>query len=222
MRIFPKSLVGLLLFSAVFCQSLHAFCPRCEKIEADRKEEQVKYPQKAGYYDDQIKIHQKNKSETGTESQKHESVLSLLEKSDSRSNNREGIDTGYASNYAFSTLYTIFKTRDFLETLGDSFTLFLPTNEAFKQLSDRILVDLTLPANQEQLAALVSNHIAAKKVLKTDFDNQEDLTIKAISGKNITLKNANGRSTANNAQILRVEPAGHDGVIYIIDRVLTP
>lgn len=119
----------------------------------------------------------------------------------------------------YSTIYTIFKTKNFLETLDGSFTLFIPTNEALKQLPPETLINLTRPENEEKLASLVSNHVVARKLLIKDFINYNDLEIKAISGKNLTLSSKDGKLYIDDAQILHVKAAGYDGVIYLIDKV---
>ncbi len=124
------------------------------------------------------------------------------------------------SSTVYSTIYTIFKTKNFLETLDGAFTLFIPTNEALKQLSFRTLTELTLPENEEKLATLVSNHLVAQKLLRQDFTN--NTIVKTISGRNFTLENKNGKLRINNIEILRAEAAGYDGVIYVIDKVLMP
>jgi uncharacterized surface protein with fasciclin (FAS1) repeats len=122
----------------------------------------------------------------------------------------------------YSTLYTIFKTKNFLEILDGSFTLFIPTNEALQQLSARTLIELTQPQNAEKLATLVSNHVVARKLLEKDFTQSKSLEVKASSGKNLTLTSKNGHLFVNNSRILRIEPAGYDGVMYIVDKVLYP
>jgi uncharacterized surface protein with fasciclin (FAS1) repeats len=127
-----------------------------------------------------------------------------------------------SQNPTYSTLYTIFKTKFFLETLDGSFTLFIPTNEALERLPKGTLIELTKPENQEQLAALVSNHVVARKILKNDFVTNTNKEIKAISGRNLTMRSENGKLTIDGAQILRIEPAAYDGVIYIINKVLIP
>lgn len=142
---------------------------------------------------------------------------SLQESMPSNSTNPSNI-----SSQAYSTIYTIFKTKNFLETLDGSFTLFIPTNEAIQLLPPGTLMNLIRPENAENLAALVSNHIVAKKILKKDFNDYNNLEIKAVSGRNLTLSSKNGKLFIDNVQILRAEPAGYDGVIYVIDKVLSP
>lgn len=120
----------------------------------------------------------------------------------------------------YSTIYTILKTKDFLETLSSSFTLFIPTDEGFKRSSIRRLIDLTKPENREKLAALVSNHLIAKKILPTNFNEYHNLEIKALSGKNLTLSSKNGKLFIENVQILSTQYIGQDGVVYLIDQIL--
>ena len=122
----------------------------------------------------------------------------------------------------YSMLLTILKTKFLLETLDGSFTLLVPTNEALNKLPPGTLIELAKPEHQDELAALVSNHVIAKKILKHDFETHRNREIKAISGRNLTIHSENGKLTVDGAQILRIEPGGYDGVIYIIDKVLIP
>ena len=79
---------------------------------------------------------------------------------------------------------------------------------------------LSKPENQEKLSAIVSNHVVATKILKKDFETQINREIKSLSGKNLTIRSENGKLTVDGAQVIRIEPAGYDGVIYVIDQVL--
>jgi uncharacterized surface protein with fasciclin (FAS1) repeats len=123
---------------------------------------------------------------------------------------------------SYSAVLTIFKTKSFLETLDGAFTLFVPTNEAFSKLPPDTLIELAKPENREKLATLVSNHAVAKKLLRKDFEKYENQEIKAISGRNLTVRSENGKLTVEGAQVLRIEPGGYDGIIYVIDKVLYP
>lgn len=126
------------------------------------------------------------------------------------------------SSQAYSTIYTIFKTKNFLETLDGPFTLFIPTNEAITQLPRETLAKLIRPEYAEKLAVLVSNHVVARKLLSKDFIENNNAEVKAISGRNLTLTYQEGKLFIDNIQILRSEPAGYDGIIYVIDKVLVP
>ena len=124
------------------------------------------------------------------------------------------------NSHFYSALNTIFYTKGFLETLDESFTLLLPTNEALQQLQPGILESLFLPENEQKLALLVSNHVVAIKILKSDFEKFNNKEIKAISGRNLTFRSKDGKFSVENANVLQIKPAGNDGVIYIIDKVL--
>lgn len=121
----------------------------------------------------------------------------------------------------YSAIYTIFKTKNFLETLDGAYTLFIPTNQAIQALPVEKFTNLARPENAEKLAALVSNHVIARKILRKDFIDNNDQEIKAISGRNLTLSYKNGQLYVDNIKILRAEPAGFDGVIYVIEKVLS-
>ncbi|WP_068470821.1 fasciclin domain-containing protein [Candidatus Protochlamydia phocaeensis] len=123
-----------------------------------------------------------------------------------------------ASNQPYSTVLTILQTKDFLNTLCDSFTFFIPINEAFRHLGPLAIQDLLRPENKEQLSALVSSHVVAQKILKKDFNQ----AVKTLNGHNLTLQAKGDDLTVNGIRVLRTEPAGDNGIIYIIDQVLMP
>jgi uncharacterized surface protein with fasciclin (FAS1) repeats len=121
---------------------------------------------------------------------------------------------------AYSAIYTVFKTKNFLEALDGAFTLFIPTNQAIQAFPPEKVIRLALPENAEKLAALVSNHVIARKILRNDFVDNSNQEVKAISGRNLTLSYKDGNLYVENIKILRAEPAGFDGVIYIIEKVI--
>ncbi len=132
-----------------------------------------------------------------------------------------GEPSSASSMSVYSTIFTILNTRDFLDTLEGPFTIFIPTNAALAQLSPATLRELSLPENAENLSRLVANHVVKKQILRGDFEKFNNREIKSLSGRNLTLKSERNVLTIDGAHILRVEPAGEDGVIYVIDRVLT-
>jgi uncharacterized surface protein with fasciclin (FAS1) repeats len=135
-------------------------------------------------------------------------------------NTPQSIAVEPAAAKAYSAIYTILKTKNFLEALDGNYTLFIPTNQAIQAFSHERLISLSQPENAEKLAALVSNHVIAKKILRKDFIDNNNQEIKAISGRNLTLSYKNGNLYVDNIKILRAEPAGFDGVIYVIEKVI--
>jgi uncharacterized surface protein with fasciclin (FAS1) repeats len=234
-RVLSKT-IGMLVAISILCtHQLSAYCSRCVKIEEERAKEQSEHPQTLGYYDDQISLHSEEQHFSDLPFKEEffeESDVPQPTPSDPAKQKSQQLKNGYSEDKnntpivnphpSYSSLLTILKTKHFLETLDGSFTLLVPSNEALRSLPAGTLVELTRPENQEKLAALVSNHVIARKILRKDFETYRNREIKAISGRNLTIQSENGNLTIDEAKILRIEPAGYDGVIYIIDRVLLP
>ena len=70
----------------------------------------------------------------------------------------------------FKTLVTAVKAADLIETLSGKgpFTVFAPTDEAFKEVPKEVLADLLKPENKEKLAAVLTYHVVAGKVLAVE------------------------------------------------------
>jgi uncharacterized surface protein with fasciclin (FAS1) repeats len=119
---------------------------------------------------------------------------------------------------SFSTVFVILQTKDFLNTLNGPFTLFIPSNNALRQLPHGTLHELLRPENQDKLSNLVGNHLVANKIVSSDIN--QSMRVKTVSGKDLDIRVNNGVVTVNGAQVLRSENVGDNGVIYIIDTVL--
>lgn len=120
---------------------------------------------------------------------------------------------------SFSTVYVILEARDFLKTLNGPFTLFIPSNEAFRMLPPGTLQGLLRPENKEVLSNLIGNHLVASKVM---LNQGQNIVVKTVGGKDLNVRSDNGVITVNGARVLRTENVGNNGVIYIIDAVLLP
>ena len=236
-------------FSLLMSQ-VNATCDKCIKIEEERVKKQEANPQPWQYYEDiksQTKsdLPSKNVSATsnkdflalnGDDNPNEPPMNEEFFEEENPSNNKtsgktkeqqpsnlekkEVVPPKSDSSKTYSSIYTALRTKHFLETLDHSFTLLIPTNEALQKLPEGTLTDLIRPENSEKLAALISNHVIARKILYRDFKENDNLEVKAISGKNLTLSSKDGQLFIENAQILNGEAEGYDGVIYLIDKVL--
>lgn len=230
-HILQKTIIITTGLAVLITAQIDAYCAKCEKIEQDREKEQAANPKPWNYYDDEVSLHSKN--ETASLDDRPATKKADKGSTVDSSRNAQGVESGeekiqnksnltQASNLfsAYSTIYTIFKTKNFLEALDNSFTLFIPTDEAILSLPPRSLFDLTRAENAEKLAALVSNHVVAKKILTKDFTAHNNAKVKAISGKNLTLSSREGKLYIDNVAVIRYEASGNDGIIYVIDKVL--
>lgn len=219
--------------------TIEATCSKCTKIEAARAKEQAENPQPVPYYD--IEVHKQNKETSTIEPKTDLSIgkeLSLnteIKKKitpPSENSVPEYLTVAPLSIYEqtqspfsttldqYSALRTGFITKNFLDTLTGPYTLFIPSNEAIAKMPEKMLANLTSHEDREILSTLVGNHIVGTKILKQSFSDQDSLTFKTISGKLLTLSVNNGLLFVEKSQILSIEPAGKDGVIYVIDRVI--
>jgi len=132
-----------------------------------------------------------------------------------------------AGNPDFETLVTAVTAADLGETLSGEgpFTVFAPTNEAFAALPEGTLDTLLDPANKDQLAAILTYHVVAGKVMAADLtDGQEIETVQGgtltvgIDGDTVTLTDENGGV----ATVTAADVEASNGVIHVIDTVVTP
>lgn len=102
---------------------------------------------------------------------------------------------------------------------GGPFTIFAPSNEAFRQLPRGTLERLMRPENQRDLYMLISYHIAPGKIEAKDAKNQK---LRTLNGRDLDMAAARGTVTVDDAEVIRQDIQGKNGVIHVIDAVLLP
>lgn len=85
-----------------------------------------------------------------------------------------------------STLAAAVKAAGIAEKLKEKgpFTVFAPTDDAFKRLPPNTMANLTKPENKEQLVKLLSYHVVPTRLGAKDLDGKMFKT-KSLSGKEI-------------------------------------
>ena len=104
-----------------------------------------------------------------------------------------------------------------LKTAGN-YTVFAPTNAAFKQLPKGTLSQLTKSTNRNELRSLLWHHIALFQINASSAPMQN-----MGDGQNVTIS-SNGQKLLmiDNAQIVGGPIYTHDATIYMINKVLMP
>jgi len=122
---------------------------------------------------------------------------------------------------ALSTLVAAVKAADLVSTLqGDGpFTVFAPTNEAFAALPEGTLESLLKPENKDQLAAILTYHVVAGKVMSTDLS--DGMKAATVNGAEITITTADG-AKVNGANVVTADVEASNGVVHVIDAVILP
>lgn len=126
-----------------------------------------------------------------------------------------------AGSEDFSTLVAAVKAAGLVETLsGDGpFTVFAPTNDAFAKLPEGTVETLLKPENKEKLAAVLTYHVVAGKVMAADVKAGKVAT---VNGKEASIEVAGGAVKIDGATVVKTDLLGSNGVIHVIDSVILP
>ena len=126
-----------------------------------------------------------------------------------------------AGNDDFSTLVSLVTAAGLAETLSGEgpFTVFAPTNEAFAKLDPATVADLQKPENKDQLAAVLTYHVVAGEVMAADVKPGE---VKTVNGATIEVTVEGSDVKVNDANVVKTDIVGSNGVIHVIDTVLIP
>jgi transforming growth factor-beta-induced protein len=131
------------------------------------------------------------------------------------------VDTAVGAGQ-FGTLVAAVKAADLVDTLKGPgpFTVFAPTDEAFKKLPAGTVESLLKPENKAKLQAVLKYHVVSGKVMAAD-------AVKLTSAK--TVQGAEAKITVNgssvkidNANIVKTDIGCSNGVIHVIDAVILP
>ena len=126
------------------------------------------------------------------------------------------------------------KKADLITTLTEPgpFTIFAPTDGAFKSLPVGTLDNLLKAGNQALLANLLSYHVVkgkfeASALISAINSNNGNFTLKTINNSMLNLAFENGRikltdEKGGSAYVKSADLKGSNGLIHVIDNVLMP
>jgi uncharacterized surface protein with fasciclin (FAS1) repeats len=98
------------------------------------------------------------------------------------------------------------------------FTVFAPTNDAFKSLFSQLGVSGVKDLTAEQLTPILTYHVVSGKVMSTDLSNT---SVATLNGQKIKIDLSSGVKI-NNSKVVAADIEGKNGVIHVIDSVLLP
>ena len=121
---------------------------------------------------------------------------------------------------SLSTLVTALGAASLVKTLEGTgpFTVFAPTNDAFKNLPAGALANLLLPKNKAKLVDILTFHVVSGSILAADILDGE--RIKTVEGQYITAAVNSSGVFLNNAQVTTANVNASNGIVHIIDAVL--
>jgi uncharacterized surface protein with fasciclin (FAS1) repeats len=97
-------------------------------------------------------------------------------------------------------------------------TVFAPTDEAFKALPAATMDKLA--KDPDALKALISYHVVPGTVKSADIGGATTLT--TLGGAKLGVSKAGDFVTADDSLVTQADQAVGNGVVHVIDRVLTP
>lgn len=126
-------------------------------------------------------------------------------------------------NKDLSTLVKAVTAADLASTLqGEGpYTVFAPTNEAFAALPPAELNRLLKPANKDELANILTYHVAEGDVKSSDLKNGQ--MIKTVQGGELKVTIADdGTVKIGDATVVTPDVEASNGTVHVIDTVLIP
>jgi uncharacterized surface protein with fasciclin (FAS1) repeats len=133
-----------------------------------------------------------------------------------------------------TTLVAAVKAAGLVDTLQSPgpFTVFAPTNEAFKKLPAGTVDTLLKPENKKKLTNVLTYHvvpgrITAKHLMDMVKEGNGKAMLKTVEGADLTVSMKDGKlwiwdAKGDTAQITIQNVNQSNGVIHVIDTVLLP
>ena len=135
--------------------------------------------------------------------------------------NKDIVDTAIAAG-SFTTLVSALQAAGLVDVLKGPgpFTVFAPTDDAFKKLPAGTVESLLKPENKDKLRAILTYHVVSGDV--TAAQAMKLSSAKTLNGAALKLSAQNGTLMVNDAVVVKADIAASNGVIHVIDTVLIP
>jgi uncharacterized surface protein with fasciclin (FAS1) repeats len=133
-----------------------------------------------------------------------------------------------------TTLVAAVKAAGLVPTLESAgpFTVFAPTNEAFKKLPDGTVATLLKPENKDKLTSILTYHVVAGRLTTKDLsekikDGGGKAELKTVEGGSLTVTEKDGHlwlidAKGDKAEITIANVMQSNGVIQVINTVMLP
>lgn len=150
------------------------------------------------------------------------SALSVSAQDSKKMAKKDIVDTAVAAGQ-FTILAKALEAAGLVETLKSDgkFTVFAPTDDAFKKLPAGTIESLLKPENKEKLKAILLFHVVQGKVGSSDVVKLNGQEVKTLQGGSLKVDTSNG-VMVNSSNVIKADVWATNGVIHVIDTVLLP
>ena len=122
-----------------------------------------------------------------------------------------------------TTLVAAVKAAGLVDALTGAgpFTVFAPTDDAFKKLPEGTVDTLVMPENKDQLTGILTYHVVSGAYKAGDLAEGEQ-KVATLNGQELTIVKNGADVTVNGAKVIIADVISSNGVTHVIDTVLMP
>jgi uncharacterized surface protein with fasciclin (FAS1) repeats len=134
----------------------------------------------------------------------------------------DNIPTTAVNAGKFNTLVAAVKAAGLVDAISGEgpFTVFAPTDDAFKKLPEGTVESLLKPENRDKLTAILKYHIIPGRVYSEDAAQAK--SAKTLQGQPINISVSGSKARINESNLIATDIDASNGVIHVIDSVLLP
>ena len=127
------------------------------------------------------------------------------------------------STGSFKTLTAALQAAGLVETLKGKgpYTVFAPTDEAFKKLPAGTVETLLKPENKAQLQKVLTYHVVSGNVMSGELKGKTT-NAKTVEGSAVRIDASGNAVKVDDAVVTQADVSASNGVIHVIDRVIMP
>lgn len=127
------------------------------------------------------------------------------------------------TNGNFKTLTAALQAAGLVDTLKGQgpYTVFAPTDEAFKKLPAGTVENLLKPENKAQLQKVLTYHVVAGNVKSGDLKGKTT-SAQTVEGTAVRIDASGNAVKVNDAVVTQADVNASNGVIHVIDSVIIP
>jgi len=131
------------------------------------------------------------------------------------------VDTAVAAG-SFNTLVAAVKAADLVGTLKGPgpYTVFAPTDAAFKKLPKGTDAHLLRPENKDELVKILTYHVLSGDIPSSAIAGKR-LSAATVEGQRVHIDGRHGVKI-NMAHVVKADIPADNGIIHVIDEVLLP
>ena len=122
----------------------------------------------------------------------------------------------------FKSLLKALEASELVDALTQdtSYTVFAPTDDAFKKLPVTLLASLFQPENKEMLKTILLYHVVPGTLRAKEVTSVRQLS--TLSGEAVQIRTSDGSVKVDQSTVVKADITASNGVIHVMDEVLIP